>query len=315
MSAIDSPPAAPTGITDSPPAGYYPFKVGDLSCIAVSDGYLVGAVEMLACEISLDEVLGYLEQRGLKMERAGSQLSCLLIRDPKAGRTVLIDTGIGQAPGPTGAPIATAGKLIENLAAAGVDPEEIDTVLISHLHPDHVGGAFAPDGRPVFPNATFQIGSAEVDFWSGEAPDLSGIMAPPQFAQASIAVAKRFLGLVEPQAEQFAFGAEILPAITSVAVPGHSEGQSAFLIESGDDALFYTADAVGNSVISIERPEWRFFGDADSATAIATRKRLIGELRDERRRFFTPHFPWPNLGRIGTVGEQAVWMPEPYGWG
>jgi glyoxylase-like metal-dependent hydrolase (beta-lactamase superfamily II) len=299
---------------ERPPAGYYPFAVGSLRCASVSDGYFVGKVEIPAVEIGVEEVVGHLRRRGRDPERLRSQLSCLVISDREAGRTALIDTGIGAMPGPAGVPSETAGRLVDNLRAADVDPGEIDTVLISHLHRDHIGGAFDADDEPVFPNATFHLGREEVDFWSGDDPDLSGNLAPPSFREASVAFAQRFLRLASGRTETFELGEEILPGIVAVAVPGHTPGQSAFLIGSGEDALLYTADAFGDPVISIEKPGWRFFGDADSPIAVATRERLIAELRGERRRFFTPHFPWPNLGRIGAVDEHAVWMPEPYTW-
>lgn len=303
-----------TALTTEAPAGYYPFTVGKFDCVALSDGYVVAPVESLAAEVNSDELRSYLVSRGVAVEGFRQQISCLLVVDRDSGKTVLIDTGLGELPGPGGTPLPTAGKMLANLTAAGVDSEAVETVLISHMHPDHVGGAFYQDGEPVFPNAAFRAGENEAAFWSGESPDLSGQLAPPQMQEVLIMVARSFIELAADRIGTFAAGETVVDGITAVSVPGHTQGQMGFLIQSDGESLLYTGDAMGHPVTSVERPVWRFGFDQDSPTAVATRTRLVQELGGTHQRFFTPHFPWPNLGRIGAVADQAVWMPEAYDW-
>lgn len=301
-------------LPSSSPAGYHPFRVGKLEFLALSDGFLPSEVAMLAPEVPLPELVDYLETRGHETARRHTQLSCLVSRDPLSQRVILVDGGIGQLPGRGGMPVATAGQLASNLQAAGVSPEAVDTVLVSHLHPDHIGGLFDSDDQPVYPNATFFVAQDEAQFWRQEAPDLSGILAPPPFREQVIRVAQHFLELVDGRLRTFAAGDAVLDCVKAISLAGHTPHQVGFLFESDGDALLYIADAMGHPLVSVERPGWRFTLDAEPATAIDTRKRLVAELRESRRRFFTPHFPWPNVGRIGTLEGHPLWVSEPYAW-
>jgi glyoxylase-like metal-dependent hydrolase (beta-lactamase superfamily II) len=296
------------------PAGFYPFTVGRLRCLTISDGFVPTEVEMLGFAVDADDIAGHLRRRGHDITEMRSQISCLLVADPEHGRTTLIDTGIGSMPGPSGAPLPTAGKLVENLCAAGFDPGEVDTVLLSHLHPDHIGGAFDPAGRPAFPQAHLFASEEEVAFWSADAPDLSRLLVPPEAAADLVRSARRFIDMAGDRLHTFQTGSAPVPGITAIGAPGHTPGQVGYLVESDNADLLYTGDAFGHAVLSVECPEWPFALDSDPETAVRTRQRLIEDLGARRGRFFTPHFPWPNLGRIGAVGTQAVWTAEPYDW-
>ena len=296
------------------PAGHYPFRVGGLQLVALSDGFIpTQDVRFMAPEVEPEELVGHLQRRGLSTKRLYTQVSCLLIGD-LSSETVLIDGGIGRLPGAAGVPVATAGRLADNVRAAGVAADEIDVVLVSHLDPDHVGGLFDGDGRPTYPRARYLVAEDEARFWSQDAPDLSGQLGPPLVREHRARFAKDFLAYAGDRLETFAAGDAVLDGVVSVPVAGHTPHQVGFLLQSEDDELLYTADAFGNPLVSIERPHWRFTLDIDSPTAIATRRRLIAELQQTRRRFFTPHFPWPSLGRIGTLDGHPLWTPEPYAW-
>ena len=99
-----------------------------------------------------------------------------------------------------------------------------------------------------------------------------------------------------------------------MSLPGHTADQVGFAFASEGDSLLYVADAMGHPLVSVEHPDWRFGLDIYPAAAMATRRSLVRELSQTRQRFFAPHFPWPNLGRIGTLGGRPLWVPEPYRW-
>ena len=121
--------------------------------------------------------------------------------------------------------------------------------------------------------------------------------------------AKRFLQVAAGRMELFSAGDEVFDGVKSVALPGHTPGQVGFLFDGGEEPLFYTADALANRAVSIQRPEWRFSFDADSPQAVTTRKRLLDFTVEKGWPLFTPHFPWPALGRMVREGGETRWLP------
>jgi glyoxylase-like metal-dependent hydrolase (beta-lactamase superfamily II) len=295
-------------------SGVYPTRVGELDCLIVSDGHLPSDASRLAVDVDVQEVVSFLAGRGIDVRQLITQLSCLLVRNHPVGGVVLVDGGIGTLPVAGGHPVPTAGHLRANLAAAGVSAEAVETVLVSHLHPDHIGGLFDDDDRPAYPNATYHVPSTEAKFWSQDEPDLSGQLAPPGMREGEVAFAQRFLSLASPRTRFFTPGDTVMEGVESRSLPGHAPGQAGFVFGVGEDSLFYTADVAGHPIVSVEHPEWRFALDMDAELAKATRRQLIDDLRESRQRFLSAHFPFPNLGRVGTHGGSAVWMPEPYRW-
>ena len=183
------------------------------------------------------------------------------------------------------------------------------TVLLSHLHPDHVGGLFDEADQPPFPQARYHVSREEIAFWSQPEPDLSGTAMPPFMQADTIRVAKRFLALAGECVVPFESGEEVLKGVLSLPLEGHTPGQVGFLFDGGDQTLLYTADAAGHRAISLQRPEWRFSFDTDGPAAVATRKRLIELAVKNGWALFTPHFPWPSIGRLVRVDGRTNWTP------
>ena len=222
---------------------------------------------------------------------------------------MIVDSGIGKASGSQDAPVTTAGRFAEALEQAGIVPADVEVVLVSHVHPDHVGGLFDEADQPLFPNASYFVSREEVVFWQDAATDLSGTLMPPPMRDGVIATARRFLARAEGRIRLFDAGDAPVDGVQSVPLPGHTPGQVGFLFEGGDEQLFYTADAVGHPLVSMRRPEWRFAFDADASVAVATRKSLAARLVETGWYSFTPHFPWPSYGRVARSGDEVVWTP------
>jgi glyoxylase-like metal-dependent hydrolase (beta-lactamase superfamily II) len=212
---------------------------------------------------------------------------------------VLFDTG-----NPRGR-MATAGKLVENLAVAGYKPEQIDVVVITHGHPDHIGGLVGEDGKPTYPNARYVFGEVELDFWrEGE-----------NVREARKANLDMYRKIVLPLAEKATLlkpDGEVVPGIRAVNAYGHSPGMLAFHVESGGQRLLIWGDVANQYVVSIQQPEWGTGFDDVKDVAIATRKRVLDMVATDKVPVAGFHMPFPSLGWVEKAGTGYRWVPASY---
>lgn len=257
------------------------FKVGKLELVSLHDMQFVlpNDAKVFGIDAGAEAVAAVLKEAGAPTDTITLSVDALLVRD--GSRLVLIDTGMGPK----------AGKLIASLKYAGVTPDQITDVLISHGHGDHIGGLINADGTPAFQNAKVRMTAAE---W--EAIKSGG--------QADAIVAA-----VTPQVETFAPGAQISPSIKSVEVKGHTPGHTAYEITSGKKTLLAIGDSAHSSIISLARPEWFIAFDGDKPTARDSRKELLSELAKSGQLIFSPHFPYPGVGTVKAKGDGFAWAP------
>jgi glyoxylase-like metal-dependent hydrolase (beta-lactamase superfamily II) len=289
--------------------GFYRFRVGDLRCAVVSDGFFasegpVGAT--FATNAPPDAVAATLAERFAPADRALLHFNAVFV---DTGRNkILIDAGSGASFGPT------AGALPSNLRAAGVDPGEIDTLIISHAHLDHLFGVLGPDGRPVFPNARVLISEAEHAFWTGPA-DLSKSPLPPETKQAFIDGTRKHLAGVKDRLELVQPERELVTGVTAIATPGHTPGHLSFVLSSGDRQLFLTYDVVHHHALALPHPEWKVGFDTDPDVAVETRKRTLDRVAADRMPALAYHFPFPGLGHVARRGSGSYgWEPVVWAW-
>lgn len=210
-------------------------------------------------------------------------VNALLVRLP--GYVVLIDTGLGPKAG---------GALLASLTRAGVAPGEVTDVLVTHAHGDHVGGLVGGDGTSAFPAATVRMAEAE---WTS--------MQRPDGPTAAVARA------IAPQVRPFSPGAEVLPGIRAVPLAGHTPGHSGYLLHSGGAQLLDVGDLVHSSIVSLAHPEWAMGFDGDKPVGKATRLAELARLARTRTLVFSPHFPYPGVGRVeGTRPGRYRWQPS-----
>ncbi|MBI6628597.1 MBL fold metallo-hydrolase [Pontibaca salina] len=196
---------------------------------------------------------------------------------------ILFDTGL-NADGTTAA-----------LSAAGYAPEQVDKVVLTHMHPDHIGGLMR-SGAPTYENADYVTGAVEFNAW-----DMSGD--------------ETFEAQMRPLAEQTEFvedGASIASGITAMAAFGHTPGHMAFLLDSGDKQLLIGADFTNHYVWSLAHPDWEVRFDRDKAMAAKTRRRLLDMLAAERMPFIGYHMPWPGIGYVETRNKAFHYVPHSY---
>ncbi len=190
------------------------------------------------------------------------------------------------------------------LAKAGYKPEDIDVVVTTHGHPDHIGGLIE-GGKPVFPNARYVFGAAEFDFWKrGE-----NVREARKFNR------ELFVKICVPLADRSTFikpGDEVVPGITAVDAAGHSPGLMAFHVESEGKRFMITADTCTQYVMAVQRPDWYFDMDDDKDRAVATRKRILDMLATDKLLFVSFHFPFPGIGWVEKAAGGYRWVPHSY---
>jgi glyoxylase-like metal-dependent hydrolase (beta-lactamase superfamily II) len=289
-------------IKESPmDANIYHFKVGEFDCTIVNDGtYSYPQPGKLFFEdVPLDRLAAALERYDIDLDTWDVYVSPYpsLVIDTGEQR-VLVDTGMGPL-------VPTTGNLRRNLMAAGFSPGEIDIVILTHAHPDHIGGNLDEEGKPAFPNARWVMGRSEWEFWTGE-PDLSALR-DDHFIPMMLASAGANLPPIEPLLDFVKAGDEIVPGIKAIAASGHTPGQMALSVTSQGEQLLALADAVIHP-LHIEQPDWVAPLDLMVNETVVTRRRLLGQAAVEKMLVFAPHFAFPSLGHVILEGDGWRWQ-------
>ncbi|WP_428386716.1 MBL fold metallo-hydrolase [Mucisphaera sp.] len=299
--AVDAVVEEPIGLPQG--AGYYRFGVGDLEVGLLGDGNFVAPAATFAVNALSDEVAAEARRRFGDPEGMVCHVNGLVVKS--ADEVVLIDTGAGGNFGDT------TGKLVRHLTHFGVRPEDVTTVVFTHLHVDHCGGIVGGAGGGVFPNAEYVVTRAEAEFWEGDA-DLSGSPIPAgmhgffvDMARKALASAGDRLRLIEP-------GNGITGSVSSVALPGHTAGHIGVMVDSGGETLYFIADAIHNAKIQMAHPDWHVAFDADPVMAAKMRRRALDRAAAERLMVAGSHLPFPGVGHVRAEGSGYAW--EPVGW-
>jgi glyoxylase-like metal-dependent hydrolase (beta-lactamase superfamily II) len=213
---------------------------------------------------------------------------------------VLLDTGIGAFPlGPT------PGKLAALLRDQGIEPGEIDTVVLSHGHPDHLGGSIDAEGRPTFRNARYVMAQKEWDYWASN-PSLAELGLDDNFKAYILDTAKKAFAGVHSQLDLIQPDREIVPGVNAIAAYGHTPGHMMIEATSEGQRLLFAVDAV-ILPLHLEFPETISVVDHMPAEVVATRMKVLEKAAREKPLVLTSHFPFPSLGHVVTKGDRWGW--------
>ncbi|MCA8929251.1 MAG: MBL fold metallo-hydrolase [Alphaproteobacteria bacterium] len=285
--------AAPMMGPDRPTV--FRFPLGRFEVTTIFDGgvALDGPYPIFGENQDAAAVAAYAEANNLPGKRMEIGFTPVIVNT--GTELVLFDTGNGAARRPN------AGELLARLAAAGYGAGQIDVVVLTHMHPDHIGGLME-NGQPAFPNARYVTGQVEYDFWS--APD-----------KAENRVGQLVQANVVPLADRMTFlgdEAGVASGITAIAAFGHTPGHMAYHIESEGKRLLLFADCCNHFVMSLQRPDWHVRFDMDKEGAAATRKKVLGMAAADRLLVTGYHMPFPAVGYVETMGQGFRWSGVSY---
>jgi len=201
----------------------------------------------------------------------------------------------------------TLGQFHNNLAAAGIDKNAVDVVILSHLHGDHISGLLDSENKLAFPNAQLLMPTADIKFWTND----SNASRFPDPVKAQFANVKRVMGALDGKVTQYEGSKELVPGITSMPTPGHTPGHTSFTVASGSDHIIHQVDVTaGMGTLFVQKPDWHFLFDVDGALAEQTRRKFYDMVVADKVRIQGYHFPFPAVGNIEKDGNGYRWVPS-----
>ncbi len=271
---------------------FYQFEIGRLRCSALNDGDFAADAAMMFAAAPKDELAKALQKYGEQADHLSSPLTCLLVETGQ--EKVLIDCGMGQ-----GAPFG--GRLMDNLSAAGHAADEIDIVVLTHVHNDHALGAIDEAGRPAFPNAQYIIGQAEYKFWTDE----QKLQTAPEWVAET---ARRVLPPLKDHLRLMDRRGVVVPGIEMLPAYGHTEGHMVVEVSSDGQRLLFLSDLALHP-IHLEYPEWSGALDQYPERVPQTRREIFDYAVQSGALVTLFHFkPFPSLGKIVENGESWGWQ-------
>ncbi len=282
--------------------GFYRFTLGDFEITILSDGSYSLPTDLIARNQPREIVKAYLKSNYLNTEQRTSHVNIPLINTGK--ELILVDVGGGPNF------LSGAGQLVTNMQASGYKPEDVDKIIFTHGHPDHLWGLIDDFDETVYPNAEYFMSVKEWDFW---ATNKAKTKLPESF-QSMAAGASRRLPVIEEKTKQIKSGTEISPGIMTIDTAGHTPGHTSLLIKSGSESLIVSSDTLTHPFISFEHPDWWPRTDLDTEQAEKSRRKILEMAITDRSLVLSYHISFPGLGNVARQGKSYRWVPATWQW-
>jgi glyoxylase-like metal-dependent hydrolase (beta-lactamase superfamily II) len=284
--------------------GFYRYKVGTIECTSINDGARSFPMpDKWVTNVSNDTALAAAEAAYMPKGMVTVPFNPQLINT--GGKLVLLDCGLGVSA--FDATKGAVGRVQQNLAAAGIDPKNIDAVIMSHLHPDHTNGIRAADGSMAFPNAEIMVPAKDWDFWMS-AENTAKAQSDEQMKGYFANVKKIYTG-IESKVTRYDWGKEVAPGVTAIAVPGHTPGHTAFAVASGGSKVLIQSDVTNIPELFLRNPDWHVSYDFEPDAAQQTRHKFLDMAAAEKATVVGFHFPFPAIGHVEKDGNGYRLIP------
>ncbi|MEX0969171.1 MAG: MBL fold metallo-hydrolase [Paracoccaceae bacterium] len=284
-------------------AGWFRFSLGALDITIVSDGNINQPANGLAVNAPDGELAAFLAAHRLAADVNYAHTNHVLIQN--GTDTLLVDVGSGSRFQ------SGAGRLMGNLAAAGIDTGAVTHVALTHAHPDHIWGLRDDFDELILPDAAYFMGRAEYENWT--APGL--VNRVDETMQQFVVGAVNSLEVVEPLLSLVGDGAALINGVTMIDTPGHTAGHMGLYVESDGQKLLVLGDSIAHAYISFERPDWTPGVDALPDIAVAMRRKLMDWAAAENIALAGYHFPFPGVGHVLKEGDAYRFLPALWNWG
>ncbi|PWJ84473.1 glyoxylase-like metal-dependent hydrolase (beta-lactamase superfamily II) [Pseudaminobacter salicylatoxidans] len=273
------------------------LEIGDGEILTFTDGTLTLPVASTFPDVAKQELDELLAANGMAADMLTPDCNVTILR--RGDKLVIFDVGAGSNF------LSTTGKLLENLAAADIDPADVTDVVLTHAHPDHLWGVTDDFDELVFSNASYHIGQVEWDFWSSS----DALSAMPEDRQTFVVGAQNRFEAIGDRIAFMKPGDEVLPGVEAVDTAGHTPGHLSFLIHGAGEKVLVAGDAISNAVVSFARPDWPTASDQDPQLGAKTRSILLDRLVGEEARLIGYHLPHPGAGRVERKDSAYRFVP------
>jgi glyoxylase-like metal-dependent hydrolase (beta-lactamase superfamily II) len=303
-----------TVLSATPPAGkqtagWYRYKIGSMEVTVATDG--VARFKMAddhVINIKKDVVNAALAEVFMEKDMMTTPYNPVAINT--GSKLCVIDTGTGEANYKK--TNGVGGQFVSNLAAAGIDRNAVDTVIVSHYHGDHINGLLMADNSLTYPNAEIVVPAIEHKYWmdDGEMSRATNERVQTNFKN----VRRVFNAEVVKRVSTYDWGKEVLPGITAQGTLGHTPGHTSYVLASGSDAVYLQSDVTHVPFLFVRHPDWHAFYDQDGDVAEVTRRKVYDMLVADKMRVQGFHYPFPSLAHVEKAGSgyreiPVIWNP------